>query len=89
MKYRPARELRVGRLFVHGLRAADLALPRLTLCVDGPDLVSVGASYGVEGHDPFLLLELDLSGTRAGHVVAELEWRLYRLRQALRDAAPP
>lgn len=72
MKYRPARELRAGRISVYGLRLMDLALPRLGVIVDGPRCVVVNASYGVEGHDPALLVELDLAGTRAGRLLTEL-----------------
>lgn len=74
MRYRPAREWKRGRLFV-AVAWDRLALPRFYVCADGDDCTTIGFSFGVDGADPALMLDVTLSGTRLGRLVNETYWR--------------
>lgn len=72
MKYRPPILLKCRRLLVQ-IQPSSLNLPRLYCYVDGPG-VQVGASYGTASADPVVLVDIDLTGTTAGQLVAALYW---------------
>lgn len=52
------------------------AINRPLLYVSADDTyVGIGLAYGNGSSDPVLLLDVDLTGTRAGHLVSRLYWR--------------
>jgi hypothetical protein len=72
-------ERRIGkRLLIHGGLWTNMNLPQLHFTAEGPDYVSIGATYGNDGCDPVLGFDLDLSGTRLGRwldCLSEKSWR--------------
>lgn len=77
MKYKPPFEWKRGRVSVTA-SWRTLSLPRVFLYVDG-DAVTAGASFGTDGCDPAAMLDVDLTGTRVGKLVARIYcWALDR-----------
>lgn len=73
MRYRRPLEVKRGRMFAQ-LQLGTLNLPRLYVMADGDECVIVGFSYGTEGCDPVLLIDVTLSGTRLARPVANAYW---------------
>jgi hypothetical protein len=74
VRYRLPREFKRGRVFASA-SLRNLCLPRVYLYVDG-ESVTLGASFGTDGCDPALMLDLDLSRTKLGRALAAVYWRV-------------
>lgn len=70
-------EIKRGRVFI-AAHTWSLNLPRLRLCADG-DTFDIALEYGNGASDPVLLIDLDLTGSRAGKVLNETYWRTREL----------
>lgn len=87
MKYRPMRLLRLGRVAL-GVQLAALNRPHLDLLVDGDSSVVLHACIETPGSDPVVYLDVSLSDTVAGRLVAGAYWRARWMAWALPRAVP-
>src|SRR4051812_42247440 len=53
-----------------------------------PDPLDTGADYDNDGCDAVIGVSLDLAGTRAGRVLGEVGWRIYRWRHPVSAPDP-